>query len=289
MIHDLDKTLRQLLNAEMPIKNGEIDVSFEMPKREWSARLTKPTINFYLYDLRENNVLRQHQWERLPDGGVANGRDHLAHLKRTPMRADCFYLLTTWANDPEDEHRLLSRCVMTLFRFPVLPAERLVGSLRNPEFDLQARVAVHDRLTNPAEVWSALDNELRPSIPYIVTLALDPWTEVTGPIVNTFTLRSGQASALPHAEGLVEQTQSDLVYIGGTVWDKAQAGAPQAGISVAIKGTGWLSTSDEQGRFTLGGLPAGRYTLVAWPPEGKPREKKINVPPAAAGEYDLEV
>ena len=58
MIADLDETLQQLLKNELPIKNGEIDIKFEQPKREWSARLSKPTVNFFLYDLRENVKLR---------------------------------------------------------------------------------------------------------------------------------------------------------------------------------------------------------------------------------------
>jgi hypothetical protein len=293
MITDLDETIRQLLKEELPIKNNEIEVSFDQPKRENSAKWTKPTVNLFLYDLRENNVLRQHQWEQ-----VANGRrgDNLSHLKRSPMRVDCFYMLTTWAADLEDEHRLLTRCLLALFRFPVLPGDRLVGSLRNPPYDIQARLASHDKLTNPAEVWSALDNEMRPSISYVVTLALDPWTEVTGPIVRTFTLRSGQSSTLPRYQRLIEETRGELSFIGGTVRDKAQDGVPIAGIEVAIKGTGLFDTTDEQGRFTLGSLPRGQYTLVAWPPEGKPREKRIAVPvigddgkPVTDGDYDLEI
>ena len=171
MLEDLDETIRQLLIAEMPVKNGEIEISFDQPKREWSARLSKPTLNLFLYDVRENNTLRQHQWERLP----GNGSNGSARLKRTPFRVDCTYMLTTWASIPEDEHRLMTRCLLALFRFPILPEDRLVGDLRNPPFDIQAFLARHDRLTNPAEVWSALDNEMRPSVSYIVTLALDPW------------------------------------------------------------------------------------------------------------------
>jgi hypothetical protein len=248
--------------------------------------------------VRENNVLRQHQWQRLAggDNGGRGGAGQLARLKRSPMRVDCCYLLTAWANDPEDEHRLLTRCLLALFRFPVLPADRLVGALRNPAYDIQAQLARHDKLTNPAEVWSALDNEMRPSVSYVVTLALDPWLEVSGPIVRTLTLRSGQSGALPHHLGFTEGTRDELSFIGGTVRDKAEESAPVAGIEVAIKGTGLFDKTDEQGRFTLGGLPRGEYTLVAWPPRGKPREKKIAVPavdkagkPATDGDYDLEI
>ncbi len=274
MIADLDQTIKQLLVAEMPIKNGEIDVKFDQPTREWSSRLSKPTLNFFLYDLRENNVLRQHQWENMNNGNRQNG-DHLSHRKRTPMRLDCRYMLTAWANDSSDEHRLMTRTLMSLYRYPVLPEERLVGMLKNPIFDISASLARHDVLTNPAEVWSALDNELRPSVSYVVTLALDPWTEVTGPAVQQLTFRLGQAANLPQATGLVEGTAEESIYIGGTV---SKEGAPQAGVEVAIKGTGLFSVTDAKGRYTLGGFPPGEYTLVAWQAKGKPREKKVSVP-----------
>ena len=284
MIADLDETIRQLLIAEVPIKNGEVEVSFDQPKREWSARLSRPTINLFLYDVRENATLRQHQWERMPS---VNG-DNLARLKRTPFRVDCFYMLTTWAAEPDDEHRLLTRSLMALFRFPILDDDRLVGSLKNPPFEISARLASHDKLTNPAEVWSSLDNELRPSISYIITLALDPWKEVTGPVVRILTLRTGQAALLPRKRVSMEETlREQVLYIGGTVRLKSKD--PAAGIQVAIKGTGLISTTDKEGKFTLGVLQPGEYTLVAWPADGKPKEKQITVPPQKDGNYDLEV
>jgi hypothetical protein len=284
MLADLDETLRKLLIAEIPIKNGEVEISFDQPKREWSSRLSRPTINLFLYDVRENNVLRQHQWERLPDNG-----DGRAHLKRSPFRVDCFYMLTTWAAEPDDEHRLLTRAMLALFRFPILPEDRLVGSLQIPSYELQAHLAAHDRLTNPAEVWSSLDNELRPSVSYIVTLALDPWKEVSGPVVKTLTLRTGEALALPGKWKLrADAEPGEIVFIGGTVRDPKKGNAPQGGIQVAVKGTGFFDTTDEEGKFTLGGLKQGDYTLVAWPSEGKPREKKITIP-SQGDDYDLEI
>ncbi len=287
MIADLDETLRQLLMAEIPIKNGEVEVSFDQPKREWSARLSKPTVNLFLYDVRENVVLRQHQWERMPDnpGDIRN----TARLKRTPFRIDCYYMLTTWAAEPDDEHRLLSRSLMALFRFPVLPEDRLLGNLQGQAFEIQARIANHDKLTNPAEVWASLDNEMRPSISYLITLALDPWKEVTGPVVRTLILRAGPTETLPAQQKLVpEEARFEMSFIGGTVRNKGKDNAPVQGIQVAIKGTGYMDTTDEEGHFTLGSLQPGEYTLVAWPPEGKPREKKIVIP-NKDGDYDLDI
>lgn len=284
MLDELDDTIRQLLAVEMPIRNGEIEVTFEQPNRTNSAKWKKPAVNFFLYDLRENNMLRQHQWEQQ----IGNtSRSDLAKLKRTPYRLDCYYMLTTWANDPETEHRLMSRCLLTLFRHPVLPETQLVGSLKSQPFELQAHLASHDRLTNPAEVWASLDNEIRPSVSYIITLALDPWKEVEMPVIHTLTLRPGQAAAPTVEERLVPGTrENEMNLVGGVVRAKGDGNTPLAGVTVAVKGTGLFSTTNTQGGFTLSGLPAGEHVLVAWPEEGRPVERKITVP-AREGNYDI--
>jgi hypothetical protein len=284
MLADLDETLRQILVAEIPIKNGEIDISFDQPKREWSARITRPTVNLFLYDLRENVMLRHHGFEPLLDGRPVNNN---SHQKRTPFRVDCSYILTTWAAEPEDEHRLIARTLLALFRFPILPEDRLVGSMKHQPYEIQTSLAIHDRLTNPAEVWASLDNEMRPSIPYIVTLALDPWIEFSGPVVHTLTFRLGQSATLPWRQAL-GAIETEMIFIGGTVRTKAPDLQPLAGIEVAIKGTGLFAKTDAQGRYSLGSLPIGEYTLVFWPLKGKPFEKRITIP-AHDGNYDLEI
>ena len=83
MIDDLDDALRDLLIREMPIKNNEIDISFGQPNKEWSSRLSRPTLNLYLHDIRENPTLRRDQnfaeLERRPDSVVH---------RRPPLMAD---------------------------------------------------------------------------------------------------------------------------------------------------------------------------------------------------------
>ena len=279
MISDLDKTIKKLLTAEIPIENGEVDIKFDQPSREWSARLAKPTVNLFLFDVRENVALRQHQWQQ------SNGHNQagIAHMKRTPYRVDCHYMITTWAAEPDDEHRLLSRCLRALFRNPVLPESVLQGEMQRQPFEVQTRLASNDKLTNPAEVWSALDNELRPSLSYLVTLAIDPWTEITGPAVRTFTLRTGQSHEPPREQFAPDTAVTEKATIGGQVMAK---GKPQANIEVAIKGTGYFDRTDRDGRFRLGSIPYGNYTLVAWAAHGKPKEMKVIVP---SDEYDIEI
>lgn len=291
MIADLDKVLRELLLRELPYQNGEVEIMFEQPNQEWSSRLSKPTVNLFLYDLRENPQLRQHQWQTLEN---RQGPSTRLAQKRTPLRYDCYYMMTTWVRDhPESEHRLLTLCMLALARHPVLPEDLLQATqLANPIYDIGTRLANHDVLTNPAEMWGALNNDMRPSVSYVVTLTLDPWTEIPAIAVQTVTLRSGQADGQPQRERLVANTPpTEVHFIGGVVRMQDADGRlqPVANITVALKGTGLFTTSDEQGRYRLDNVPSGQQTLVAWPATGKPTEKKVTVPADKDKNYDIEL
>ncbi len=291
MIADLDQVIRQLMIDELPIRNGEIAVEFDQPKREWSARLSRPTINFFLYDLRENPHLRQHQWEAV---NVNNGGANRTRQKRTPLRYDCYYILTAWVpGQPIDEHRLLTRAMLTLAKNPILPQERFHGSIAaTQEYEIPTRLANHDVLPNPSELWSALDNELRPSISYVVTITLDPWQEVEGPAVITFSFASGHEvrpgdlrdrRLEPDTVSLISTT------IGGVARSKRGDRVPQAGLEVEIADTGLYTRTDALGRFRFSGLVPGSYTLIARPSGGKAVTKAVNIPAREEETYDLEV
>jgi len=305
MIHQLDKTIKELLREEVKsVKDDQVEVSFLQPTREWSSREgNKPTINLYLYDVRENPHLRTHQWEMVVNGknGLPRG-DNSVVQKRTPMRIDCFYMLTTWANDPDDEHQLLSEAMMALFSHPVLPEGSLQNGLKtNQPFEIRTRLASHDILTNPAELWGALDNNIRPSISYVVTISLDPWTEIVGPAVQTFSVTTGQEpkpSQLRKRRLRDEGKGQTLSYIGGFVFQKGTKEKVHENIEVLIEETGLFTKTDKEGKFRFYGLCPGEYKLIARLPTGDSKPQTITIPApndkaaqeAAKGKtYNLEV
>ncbi len=278
MIADLDETLRQLLIADIPIKNGEIAIAFDQPKREWSARLSKPTVNLFLYDTRENYALRKHQFERMHQ--KQNGRK--VTEKRTPLRLELTYMLSTWAAEPQDEHRLMGRVVRALFRYPSLPVDRLHGKLKRQPYRIPAQLAKHDKLTNPAELWSALDNEMRPTVSYIVTLAIDPWEEVTGPAVLNLTMRTH------YKEGLTNNsTQIDeVVSFGGVVRDSAEN--PLHNVEIKHKISHITTVTNQHGQYRFTALPPGSHTFIIQPPSGEPQELTFTLP-NEDNNYDVEL
>ncbi|MDP2327958.1 MAG: Pvc16 family protein, partial [Dehalococcoidia bacterium] len=53
MIHLLDATLEQYLRSEVPL-DDRVDIAYNAPDDEWSSRLTRPTVNLFVWDIRRN-------------------------------------------------------------------------------------------------------------------------------------------------------------------------------------------------------------------------------------------
>jgi hypothetical protein len=164
VIHDVDESLRAL--AERDIINGAgAEVAFDAPTRDWATRRNTPTLNFYLYEIREDLERRFSQYEeRRDDEGL------VAERKLPPRRFKLCYLVTAWTQRPEDEHRLLSTVISCFIRFDALPIDVLRGELATQDYPVRVTVG----LPLPAErsisdVWSALGGELKPSLDLIVT------------------------------------------------------------------------------------------------------------------------
>jgi hypothetical protein len=280
MINDLDEALRQLLIREIPIKNGEVDVTFDQPKREWSARINRPTINLFLHDLRENNRLRQTQnvWQTMRQDD-----DTIVQVRR-PVRVDLHYLVTAWANEPEDEHRLLTRTLMALFRQPNIPDELLPEALHNQPVPIPMMVALDEELRTPADIWGALDNEIRPVVTLIVTLAMNPYLPVTGPLVRSRELRFGQLDTTAWREQLLATVPPDTYWsVGGTV----HTDRPIEDLTVTLVEQDLTVTLSPEKRFVLSRLRTGDYTLsIVIKGLKTPRQHTITVP---AADYDIQL
>ena len=168
MFYEVDEALRALVRAEVA-GPAEVEVAFDAPTREWAARRNSPTINLYLYDIREDLRRRERGLINTYDdnGAVVDRRQPPRHFKVT-------YLITAWTQRPEDEHRLLSSLLYAFLRNETLPAELLSGRLAELELPVELSVALpppEDR--SFADVWSALGGELKPSLDVVVTAPAD--------------------------------------------------------------------------------------------------------------------
>ncbi|GAA0479286.1 DUF4255 domain-containing protein [Streptomyces stramineus] len=165
MIHEVDEALKGLIGGGALAGSG-IEVSFEVPSRDWAARRNAPVVNAYLYDVREDVSRRQRGRAELRDD-----RDIVVRRRRPPRWFRISYLVTAWTKTPQDEHRLLSAVLATLLPHELLAA----GDLPEPLGRLGLAVPVTVGGSRPetrslADIWSALGGELKPSLDVAMTV-----------------------------------------------------------------------------------------------------------------------
>lgn len=180
MIQEVDEALRGLIRREA-LNGSDVEVVFEAPTRDWAARRNAPTVDVYLYDIREDLRRRQR--------GLLNEYDadgHVAARHLPPRHFVLSYLITAWTQRPEDEHRLLSVLLTCFLRHDQVPVDLLQGGLGELGLPVALTVALppsEDR--SLADVWSALGGELKPSLDVQVTAPVSSGRRVeAGPLVR---------------------------------------------------------------------------------------------------------
>jgi len=249
MIADLDETLRGLLRRELAGQGFDgMDIAFDAPSRDWAAQLSVPTVDLFLYDVRESDDHRLADWET--HGGAGRSAD-----VRPPMRLDLSYAVSVWTREVEDEHRLLSQVIAILYAHPVLPAEALVGGLADPvaqPYPLQTLVG-RPRKEGGPEFWTALGATYKASVDFRVTASVASGTRrERGPEVRTPTVRIRDVDA---ARGRAEQWSR----LGGRVVDAE--GRPIADAWVLVSEGRGLALTDAAGRFVLDRVPPGPHAV----------------------------
>jgi hypothetical protein len=178
MIQDVDEALRALVRREVT-SGADVDVAFDAPTRDWSSRRNTPTLDLYLYDIREDLQRREVMWQAMrdSDGFVTDRRPPPRHYRLS-------YLVTAWTQRPEDEHRILSAVLSCFVRHERLPDDVLSGALVG-DVPIFATIALPPPSDRPlSDVWSALGGELKPSLDLVVVAPLvDAREEAAGPPV----------------------------------------------------------------------------------------------------------
>ncbi|MFJ8109191.1 DUF4255 domain-containing protein [Streptomyces sp. NPDC096132] len=167
MIHEVDDALRALVRSDA-LGGTQVSVVFDAPTREWAAKVNAPTVNLYLYDIREDMRRRSR--------GLSNeydARGTVVARHRPPRYFKLSYLITAWTRRPEDEHRLLSSLLLCLLDSDAMPTEHMTGSLAALPLSVPMTIALpppEDR--SFSDVWSALGGELKPSLDLVVSVPL---------------------------------------------------------------------------------------------------------------------
>jgi hypothetical protein len=269
VLTEFHDSLRTLVYDRGNIAADDVDVAFEAPLKAWVGARTRPTLSFFLFDIRENTDLRQTSPETLR----ANGRG--VH-RVPPRRFDLRYLVSALTTVIEDEHLLIWRTLGTLMKHPTIPPELLPESIRAFGLPVTGKVAGPEDAPRPLDVWSALENPPRPSLIYVVTVPLDLELETSAPLVLTRTERFARV-------GTPDLSPDVRTQIGGRVRDRK--GALLSGVQVSVDGrAGAQAVTDGDGEFALAGLEPGPLTLKVETAAGATKLVPIQVP---SDSYDI--
>ena len=270
MSADLCSALRQVVLDKGHIHALDVDVSFDLPTRDWIDGLVRPTLNFTLIDMTENLTFRSMAMQTVK----ANAR---AELRMPPRRVDLRYLVTAFTTDHGDSQRLLWRAMVALMRTPELPPVVTYDSddYVDEELPLQLRTAQPDNAINALEVWGAIGAEARPSFTCSVTVPVDLNMTFDEPLVLTRGTQYQRTDKRPDVE---------YFDIGGVVRDSA--GQLVKDVTLTIDGRADDATTDDRGNFVLRHIARGRLELKVLRPGGRATRYSLAVP---ASTYDIQL
>jgi hypothetical protein len=197
VISEVDEALRAIIRQDA-LPGADIEVVFDAPTKDWAARRNAPTVDVYLYDIREDLRRRERGLINELD---ASGRVVARHLP--PRWFKLSYLITAWTQRPEDEHRLLSALLSCFLRHDSVPRELLAGPLLETGLPVALTVGLpppEDRAF--ADVWSALGGELKPSLDIVAVVATDTGQRYVAnkPVLDQPDIKLGGLGPWPPAE-----------------------------------------------------------------------------------------
>ncbi len=162
MLEELDGSLRNFLRADVPLRADEVDIEFATPDKEWSSRLSRSTLNLFLFDIRRSTR------RALTGRTVRQDERGYRQAYRTPM-VRVRYLLTLWTAEPADEHRVLGDVLRLLAVSGEVPAAHLAGDLADLGSPIELGLGSEDD-QRAADIWGPLGVAPRASLELVVTL-----------------------------------------------------------------------------------------------------------------------
>jgi len=152
--------------------------------------LSRPTLNLWAFDLRENLKLRPNAAQVRPNDAYSATRYH------PPLRFDVSYWVSAWARRVEDEHSLLWRGLSALKKTVTVSPSEANGDLRYSTLDIPLKVGLPtEGIVNISDLWGVLDNSMKLGFLLVATIELDVDMATNTPLVLEKTLRVGEKAS----------------------------------------------------------------------------------------------
>ena len=176
IIKETSESLSRLLQEEFK-RNGykRVHLVDTAPKPD-AVEGKLPAVSLYLYQLAldpfqmEGNMVEELVEIPQADGSIKEFK----RRKRLWVRLD--YLISAWAQTPEDEQLLLGLIIRTVIDNEVLVGERLRGTSFQFEEDFDVPLQLSARLDEGtlARFWGSLNQPVRPAVQVWTTVPIIP-------------------------------------------------------------------------------------------------------------------
>lgn len=154
VIGDVTETLQNLLvTRQVPLRT--FDVSLKSPAEEAIVAAMKPVVNLFLFRVIENANRKNQRWQPLDP----------VTLRYPPLTLDLFYVMTPFAEDKVDEHKVLGEAMRIFYDNAVIDAADLQGGLAHSQEELKIDLCPFD-VEDLTRIWNALSKPYRLSVCY---------------------------------------------------------------------------------------------------------------------------
>lgn len=242
MLEFVDASLEALLRATVPLSATDVDVAFEAPSREWSAKLNRPTVNLFLWDIRRATDRARTGMEQVERNGQ---RIRRLALPRVELR----YLMTAWTSEHRDERALLGGLLRVALAHHEIPRTYVAAGIADldPPAMMVARAGEAQ-----VDILKTLEGQIKPALDLVITTEVD--------------IGGGEPLAAPVGEvsvGLFDTNQptrrAELRRVAGEVLVEGAIGArvrsPRGGAVV-----------NSASRFLINAAPGDEITVELDPP-----------------------
>ncbi len=184
IIKETSDSLSKVLQDEFD-RNGykRVHIIDEAPKPD-AVEGKLPAVSIYLYQVSldtegvDGNVTSELVTVEQKDGTIEEFR----RRRRLWIRLD--YLMSAWAQTPEDEQLLLGLVIRTIMENPALGRNKLRGDSFDDDFQLYWTMSTRLDEGTLARFWGSLSQPVRPAIQAWVTIpivpeTMEPFTRVT--------------------------------------------------------------------------------------------------------------
>ncbi len=164
IIKETSDTFSRLLQDEFKRAGYKrVHIVDEAPKPE-AIEGKLPAVSLYLYQVTldnegyDGNVYSELVTQEKEDGSI----EEFMRRRRIWIRLD--YLVSTWAQTPEDEQLLLGLAIRAIMENPAIPRGELRGNSFDEEFELNILLSSRIDQGTLARFWGSLSQPVRPAI-----------------------------------------------------------------------------------------------------------------------------